>query len=193
MITLDINYILATVYGKIGLPFPAMPSGFNGNPVAEAFSETQTVVKKDRSFFDKPLYRDNVLGRPEFLPATLENIALPNSLVTITGQKTIVETPMVGADGSVKEIINLQDYRIKIICTEIYPDNTWPENTLHTINRLYRENKTLTLQCPLTDIFLQAKDNVVITSISLPDMMGIENAQVFELNMVSDTYFELEI
>jgi hypothetical protein len=193
MITLDINYILATVYGKTGLPFPGSPSGFQANPVAEPFSENPAVVKKDRSLFDKPLYRDNVLGRPEFLPATLENIALPNSLVTITGQKTIVETPMVGADGSVKEIINIQDYRIKIICTEIYPDNTWPENILHTIYGLYRENKTLTLQCPLTDIFLQAKDNVVITSISLPDMMGIENAQVFELNMVSDTYFELEI
>lgn len=193
MITLDINYILSTVYGKIGLPFPGMPTSRPVNPVAESFHENKEVVRKDRSFFDKPLYRDNALGRPEFLPATLENITLPNSLVTITGRKTIVETPMVGADGTVKEIINIQDYSIKIICTEIYPDNTWPESTLHTINRLYRENRTLTLQCPLTDIFLQAKDNAVITGITLPDMMGIENAQVFEINLISDSYFELEL
>lgn len=193
MVSFDINYILATVYGKIGMPFPNFPADSAISPIAGSFNESLTSVKNDRSLFDKPLYRENALGRPEFLPATLENIALPNSLVSISGKKKIQETEMVGADGSVKEIINTEDYTIKIICTEIYPDNTWPEKTLHAIRDLYRRNNTLTLQCPLTDIFLQAKDNVVITSISLPDMMGIENAQVFEIHLVSDTYFELEI
>lgn len=193
MITFDINYILATVYGTLGAPFPAIPSNVISAAIAGDMPEVVEIKRTERSMFDKPLYRENALGRPEFLPAALENIALPNSLVTITGRKTIVETPMVGAEGTVKEIINLQDYSIRIICTEIYPDDSWPESTLHTVNRLYRENKSLTLQCPLTDIFLQAKENVVITGIVLPDMMGITNAQVFELHLVSDTYFELEI
>lgn len=193
MVSFDINYILATVYGKIGLPFPNFPGEASVSPVAGSFNENPLSTRNERSLFDKPLYRENALGRMEFLPATLENITLPNSLVSISGKKKIQETEMVGADGSVKEIISTEDFAIKIICTEIYPDNTWPEKTLHIINDLYRKNKTLTLQCPLTDIFLQAKDNVVITSISLPEMMGIENAQVFEIHLVSDTYFELEI
>ena len=193
MITHDLYMILATVYGKIGMPFPSTPSLEKNNPVSRDFSDSPAVKNNERSMFDKPLYRMNALGRSEFLPATLEGIALPNSLVNITGKKKIVETEMTGANGSVKEIINIQDYSIRIICTEIYPDNTWPESTLHTIKRLWDENRALTLECPLTDIFLQAKDNVVITDLKLPDMMGIENAQVFELQLTSDTYFELEL
>ncbi len=193
MITFDLNYILATVYGKVGMPFPGKPADTIASPIAVDFKDNPASGRNDRSLFDQPLYRNNALGRPEFLPATLENFVLPNSLVSISGKKKIIETEMVGADGSVKEIINTEDYTIRIICTEIYPDNTWPEQTLHQVKELYKQNKTLTLQCPLTDIFLQAKDNVVITSLSLPDMMGIENAQVFEIQLVSDTYFELEI
>lgn len=193
MISHDLYMILATVYGKTGLPFPTRPAADRSIPIAGEFSEASEVKHNERSMFDKPLYRTNALGRSEFLPATLEGVALPNSLVNISGKKKIQETEMTGANGSVKEIINIQDYSIRIICTEIYPDNTWPESTLHTLKRLWDENRALTLECPLTDIFLQAKDNVVITDIKLPDMMGIENAQVFELQLVSDTYFELEI
>lgn len=193
MISHDLRYILATVYGKTGIPFPATPNEATGGIIADQFSESLTREKERVSKFGKPLYGTNLLGRPVFLPCTLDGIELPNPIITITGKKTIVETPMTGGNGTVKEIINIQDYNIRIICTDIRPDNLWPEDGLHEIKRIWAKNKALTLESALSDIFLQAKDNVVITGFSLPEMRGIENAQVCEISLVSDFYFELEL
>ncbi|MEG0499905.1 MAG: DUF6046 domain-containing protein, partial [Rikenellaceae bacterium] len=37
---------------------------------------------------------------------------IPNAIISCTGKKTIVETPMVGRKGAVKELINVDDYEI---------------------------------------------------------------------------------
>lgn len=192
MIAHDLYFILSTVYGKTGIPFPAMPQEGKNGLISPDFKEYPVVTTSETSQLGKPLYRKNLLGQRVFLPITLDGIVLPNPLASISGKKTIVETPMVGANGTVKEIINIQDYTIKIICTEIWPSNVWPEAGLMIMRDVWAKNKTLTIECALTDVFLQAKDNCVITGISLPDMMGIENCQIYEINLVSDTYFELE-
>lgn len=192
MIAHDLYYILSSVYGATGIPFPGRPAPESSKMVAGEFTESLSITTNETSQLSKPLYSQNSLGQRVFLPVTLDGIVLPNPLVSISGKKTIVETPMVGANGSVKEVINIQDYTIKVICTEIWPSNVWPESGLIMMRDVWLKNKTLTIECPLTDIFLQAKDNCVITGISMPDMRGIENAQVYEINLVSDTYFELE-
>ncbi|MDY0102830.1 MAG: DUF6046 domain-containing protein [Lentimicrobium sp.] len=193
MITHDLRYILATVYGRTGIPFPALPVEGSNGMVADEYSQNLNREIQKVSKYGKALYGTNLLGRPVFLPAILDGLELQNPVVSITGKKTIVETPMVGGNGTVKEIINIQDYSIKIICTDMRPDNLWPEDGLHAVKELWAKNKALTLECALTDVFLQAKDNVVITGITLPEMMGIEYAQVYEINLVSDFYFELEL
>ncbi len=192
MITHDLSLILASVYGKRGIPFPGSIIEAGASPIAESFKNNVTQERNERSLYDKELYRQNSMGRMEFLPATLEGVKLPNSLVSIQSKKNIIETPLVGRDGAVLEIINNDKYQIKIICTEIRPENIWPEEILHTLRDLYLENRALTLQCALTDPFLQPLDNVVIKSINVPPMQGIENAQIIELTLISDIYFELE-
>lgn len=193
MITHDLRYILATVFGKTGIPFPANPADNRNGMVAKEFNQNIEREIQKVSKYGKSLYGTNLLGRPVFLPVTLDGLELQNPLVSITGKKTIVETPMVGGNGTVKEIINVQDYSIKITCTDMRPDNHWPEDGLHSVKELWAKNKALTMQCALTDVFLQPKDNVVITGIALPDMRGIEYAQVYEISLVSDFYFELEL
>lgn len=193
MITHDLRYILATVYGKTGIPFPANPTDNSNGMVAKEYNQNIEREIQQVSKYGISLYGTNLLGRPVFMPVILDGLELQNPLVSITGKKTIVETPMVGGNGTVKEIINLQDYSIKIICTDMRPDNHWPEDGLHEVKELWAKNKALTMQCALTDVFLQAKDNVVITGIAMPDMKGIQYAQVYEISLVSDFYFELEL
>jgi hypothetical protein len=193
MIVYDLEQILRIVYGSTGFPFPKNLKDDSQGMISDKFPERKRIYRNDKSRFGKSLYGINSLGCPVFLPATLNGVVLDNPVVTISGKKTIVETPMVGFDGTIKEIINTGDYIVKIIVTAIRVDNLWPEDALHDLKKLFSLNEVLTLDCALTDVFLQAKDNVVITSFSTPDMMGIENAQIYEVNLISDTYFELEI
>ncbi len=197
MIIYDVNLIRGMILGTIGLPFPMPITDKTSVIVNHDFPNTLPSNPDKYSLkgsFQSPLYKMSALGVPMFLPATLDGVELENPIITITGRKKIVETEMTGFDGSVKEIINLQDYAIKINCTLVAePGSIWVEQPIIELKELYKKNKALTLRCALTDLFLQPKNNVVITGFNLPDMQGIENAQVVELDMLSDKYFELEI
>ncbi len=192
----DLNTILGMTRGTIGLPFPLPLIDDPKGMVADDFPDKITIGwKKDtaQSKMGKPLYMMNKLGVWEFMPVFLNDIYLPNALVNITGQKTIIETPMTDFEGTVKEIINVQDWGLKIIFTVINEDGSYPEDWLYTMNDLYKLKEILTIDCAFTDAFLQAKDNCLITGLEPLNMQGIENAQVFEISLKSDRYLELEI
>jgi len=196
----DISNILRTI-GVPPLPFP-MPLIPERHSDAREFSQTMTKAEQKRANQggrkETALWGKNLLGQPVFMPAWLAKgddfeIELQNPLVIISATKSIVETNLVGQNGTVKEFINTQDYSIRIISTIINKDGTFPESKLYEYVKLVKRNEILTLKCALTDLFLQAKDNVVITGFSVPDMQGIINAQVLEIQLKSDWYYELEL
>ena len=196
MIVFELGTILGMTRGTIGLPFPLPLINNSKGMVGKDFPEKLNIsFDKDtaQSKKGKPLYMMNKVGVWEFMPVFLNDIYLPNALVNITSQKTIIETPMTDFEGTVKEIINVQDWGIKILFTVINEDGSYPEDWLYTMNDLYKLKEILTIDCPFTDAFLQAKDNCIITRLDPLDMQGIENAQVFELSLKSDRYLELEI
>ena len=114
---------------------------------------------------------------------------MPNSLISIRGKKHIVSTPMVGRKGTVKELISMEDYEIKIqgvaLCTD------WPDDQLADIKEIYAVNESVQLKCALTDIFMDEEDMVVIKSIDIPEMRGVEHAQTYSLDLETDRSFEL--
>ncbi len=195
MVVFDLYNILKIAKGVVGLPFPQNLKDESRGMVAAEFPNQINYVNKYemKSKRGKPLYKQNALGAWIFMPCYLNGIELPNAFINISGQKTIVETPMTDFEGTVKEIINNQDYNIKLIFTAINSDGSYPEEWLYTVRELYKLKQILTLDCAVSDAFIQPKDNVVITSLNVAEMQGIENAQVFELNLKSDTYMELEI
>jgi hypothetical protein len=131
------------------------------------------------------------LGQPYFMPVTLNGIDLPNALISITPKKKIIETELTGRKGSVNEFINIMNYDIKIRGIIVDRENPFPENGIMQLQEMWELNESITLQSALTDIFLQADDSVVIKSMNLPEMKGIENAQAYEIQLISDQDFDL--
>lgn len=183
--------ILNRVYGVRGLPFPGKPNNENSNVIAGDFVFEQT-EKSQRSKKGTPLYAQNALGAWMFLPAKLDGVLLQNSLISFTGEKEIVETNLVDA-GTVFEKVFTKPYDITIICTLIQANDEWPEDQLIEMHNVWKKDDVLTLECPLTDIFLQPRNNFVLKRFDLLDMYGVENAQVIQLSGRSNLDFELEI
>jgi hypothetical protein len=189
MTTVNVGDILRKVFGFRGLPFPATPDQTPVSPIAGAF-KGEPLISQERSRKGTPLWGKNALGRPVFMPAKLNGYELPNPLITITGEKNIIETEVFDK-GTVFEKVFTKPYDITIICTLINADDTWPEEEVIQMKKLFTENDLYTLECALTDIFLQPRNNFILTRIDLLDMQGVENAQVIQLAGRSNIDFEL--
>ena len=119
----DIGKILLSYIGYKGLPYPGAFIGMlkripGKQPEYEGIPQGQPL----QEFTNKGtrLYKKDYLGRWYFMPVTFitdskEKYEIPEAVLSITGKKTIVETPMVGRKGSVKELISIDDYKVSII------------------------------------------------------------------------------
>lgn len=142
------------------------------------------------------------LGTPLAMPVKINGIQLPNEpLVTITGSKKIVRTSLTGANregtvqrrGSVKELINVDDYQIKIvgrIVNENDPDR-YPEEILAKIRTIYEARRALVIESKLTQIFNISR--IAISKLSLPGEAGMLNSQRYEITGFSDEDFETDL
>ena len=95
-----------------------------------------------------------------------------------------------------KELINITDYEIVIRGFIIGAGNEFPENEVTALRTVYEKNVALSIQCPLTDIFLlrpdrKGSDKVVITDLVFPAVTGVKNVRPYELRLVSDEEFNL--
>jgi hypothetical protein len=189
---INIGDILRQVYGAKGYPFPANTNGTLPSVIAADYDSKDLPEAKQTTDRGFPLRSINNLGNPVFMPATLNGYELPNPLITITGEKAIVETDIVGV-GTVFEKIYDRPYDITIICTLFGEDGQFPEKEIKELVDGWEANQVLTLECALTDFFLTAENNFVLTRISLLDMEGIEHVQVVQLDGRSNIEFELEI
>lgn len=150
---------------------------------------------KTVSEYGTPLRKKDASGRWYFMPVTLihkdEAYEIPNAVISFTGKKTIVETPMVGRQGSVKELIGLDDYEIGVQGVALSDD--FPQEALERLHELYTINESVSLQCALTDVFLDKDDKVIIRSVELSDMHGTESFVTIKISLVTDRSFELKI
>ena len=117
-------------------------------------------------------------------------------VISISSRKTIIETPLTERRGTVKELINMQDYEIVIKGFIIGNSNEFPEAEVGRLRTIYEQNSALSVQCPLTDIFLlrpdrSGSDQVVIRELIFPAVKGVKNIRPYQLRMVSDEPFNL--
>ena len=191
--TFNLGELLLNFIGYKGIPYPGgflsrVPGKYGADDYAysgEAASE------KTSSDFGSTLRKRDAQGRWYFMPVELGGVELPNTVSCIRGKKTIVETPMVGRKGTVKELISVDDYEINIagVCL----DTDFPDQQINALKELYDINESVALKCALTDIFLDEEDKVVIKSIDFAEMRGCETAQAFTMELVTDRSFELII
>lgn len=155
--------------------------------------EGDAASKKMMAQLGAPLRKRNALGQIYFLPVLIEHkngtCELPNASIGFQGKKKIVETPMAGRKGTVKELISIEDYTITI--SGVYLDTDFPEQGLQELEELFEQNESVKLICALTDIFLAEDDKVVIQSINIPAETGTDTAQRFTITLITDKNFEL--
>ncbi len=172
---IDLNILYKNVFGYVGLPFPI--GEINLNP----FSGTENVFRKD------------LLGRPVPMPVQLNGTELPNAVISLTGKKTVVETPLTGSEmrGSVKELVSVDDYKIQIRGIIVNTENeSYPEDYVLRIRELCEARESVLIDCPVCELFDIAE--MVITDFSLPEVRGL-HFQAYEINGLSDDDFTTEL
>lgn len=194
----DVLQILESIAGYKGLPFPGVwfPKKGRDDYQGEDFELEETAEPlKTQSNKGTTLYKKDAQGNYYFMPVTFihqgKEYEIPCALISFTGRKNIIETPLVGRQGSVKELISLEDYQISITGAVFGENQVWPEEQLDAINELYNINEAIELKCALTDVFLSENDKVVIQELNLPPAGQTEHVQIVEIKCVTDRAFEL--
>lgn len=200
--------------------------GYRTQAFEPEFKEVKSespLLRKDQGVHGSPYFATDALGAEYFLPVTIiypETAPLPNNapqsstlpdldetsvlkrwelpypIVTISSKKTIVETALTERRGTVKELINVQDYEIVIKGFLIGKGNEFPEEDVATLRAIYELNTPVSIQCPLTDVFLlqagrKGSDYVVIKDLKILPISGVKNIRPYELHLVSDEVFNL--
>jgi len=177
--------------------------------------------RKEQGSAGSPYYANDALGTEYFMPVTIsypdvsapsnpppgatstnnsfsaqKKWNLPYPVVSIESRKTIVETAMTERRGTVKELINIKDYEITIKGFLIASTHEFPEQDVTTLRNIYEQNMALSIQCPLTDIFLlrpdrTGSDQVIISELKFPAIQGVKNVRPYELKLLSDAPFNL--
>jgi len=189
--------ILRTIKGYQALPF--VPSGLvapksvmtDGN-----FNSGEGPERATQSIAAEPL-RKLKKGVLYFMPVSFTHKGktweFDEAVVSISGKKTIVETPMIGRKGSVKELISIDDYEIKMVGVLENANGDYPEKEMQDLVSLWEINEAVEMHCALTAYFLGKDHSVVIKTIEPITVEGQEDIQVFNLSLVSDSPFELEL
>lgn len=167
--------------------YPNQEMTFSGMPTAPALS-TETAG-------GTPIRRQDVMGRWYFMPvwvrSSLGELELPCAVISVTGKKRIVETPLVGRRGTVNELVRVDSYQVNITSTLVGKDGNYPEEALRQVRNLYELNESVELISALTDIIFENDDKVVIEKIDLPPLSGAEDLLIVKLTAHTDAAIEL--
>ena len=184
--------VVNTIKGYQAMPFiPIMQKSHHG---AEPFDEGDYSEKKADSITGVALrkYEGSIYY---FMPVTLTgaggSFEFTDVMVSVSGEKTIVKTPLVGRQGTVKELISIEDYEINLLA--IVSGDDYPEADLQSIVSIFEINQSIEIKSAITNYFLKAEDKVVVKHISMPPLEGVEDMQVVVMKLESDQNFELEI
>lgn len=209
----DISFDIAELFERtFGYKSKAFNPEFNHIPGNSSLSPD----RKENGAQGSPYYAYDMQGREYFMPVTItytnssDDIGLlpgdstgilydwdlPYPIISISARKTIVETILTERRGTVKELINMQDYEINVKGFITAKNNEFPENDVTTLRTIYEQNTALSIKCPLTDIFLMrpgrgGSDKIVIRELHFPAVKGIKNVRPYELRMTSDEPFSL--
>jgi hypothetical protein len=195
--------------------------GYKTSAFEPEFSEVQgnrSPGRKEQGALGSPYYSTDAFGKEYYMPVTikypdsgkasqqngsdgvgsgvLKKWDLPYPVISLSSRKNIVETTLTERRGTVKELINIEDYEITIRGFIIAKENEFPESEVTTLRNIYEQNVALSIQSPLTDIFLlrpdrSGNDQVVIKELKFHEVSGVKNVRPYELRMVSDEPFNL--
>lgn len=103
--------------------------GFNSKNLENRIPDGSS-RREQRTALSDRLWLDPQTGEAgyQFMPVAIGGIQLWNPIIRLAARKLVVDTPMVEMDGSVKEIISIDDYIINIRGTIKNTDGLWPDD-----------------------------------------------------------------
>ncbi len=202
--------IFKSVFGYRALPFPAyadkQATRLVPNPknVLSAYGATLKEPDKYGTAFCPVKISKLVNGLP------VKTYNLQYSTVSVSCKKTIVETPLIGRQGTVNELIQIGDYEFVINGIILHDNyNTWlntiegesidsseselPQFEIANLRDVFKINEPVSLESAFTEIFLDNANECIVKNIYFPDMKGISNAQAYTIELKSDSVLELEM
>lgn len=179
------------------LDIPSLYSmAFNYN--SKAFEFEQQPTRKELSDLGSAYYSiDEITGREYYMPVWLGDVELWHPVINVVDcRKQIIDTPLVETKGTVKEIINIDDYQIVIRGVILNNRQEFPEQQVKTLRQLYERNEALSIINAITDLFLVTSDRkgfdkVIIKDMRVLPIQGVKNSVGYELNIFSDVIFTL--
>ncbi len=122
---------------------------------------------------------------------TLETYTFDEALINVSRQKNIVETVVVGRDGTVKEFISNGDFSLDIQIGIDSEDNiSYPELELLKFEKLMSEKREIEVGSDFLLIF--GITEIVIKSYSVPQQTHA-NRQVVTIQAVSDNPYLMKV
>lgn len=187
----DIARLFETVFGY-------KPKPYESSQMVTAKKQFSSSISGLADYYDT--YQDfgSSGGREIFLPIWLNDYMLPFAVVDISNKKNIVETPMIHRQGTVKELISIEDVKIGVKGIIIREDGLYPDQEIQQLKFMYDFNEAISIKNLLTDIFLleigaKKPPQVVITDLKFPATVGVKNAKAYEMSLVSDRIFDLYV
>lgn len=214
---LDIQKAFESTWGYIGLPYPEiiikrfLAGEVKGKDMFREYEnwkgewkklENRRMWRKEVSDLGIPIIYKNTQYKDLFLPVWLAEkqdyklntrYLLPLSMMDITCKKNIITTPLVNRNGTVKEEISRADWEINIKGMMVGEENAYPDDQVQILVDWWEQAKSLRIENAKTAICMNEGENVVITSVKFPEVKGKENVQPYEIKLVSDIEFEIEL
>lgn len=128
---------------------------------------------------------------PVWVRSSLGELEFPCAVISVTGKKRIVETPLTGRRGSVNELVSVDSYEINVTAALIGTDGNYPEAEVKQMRDLYELNEAVELISALTDLVFEKDDKVIFKSVDFPAVGGVENVQVVKMAARTDAAVEL--
>ncbi len=197
----NIPDLLGAVTGYKGVPYSR--GFFSMRPdkkfVGDDFMPGASAIFRQEFVKGTRLYKQDALGQWYFMPVFVKHpslpegeMELPHAVISVTGSKSIVETPLVGRKGSVKELVSVNDYKISLAAFISSGDGSYPADSIIRMQELFEINETVEVVSALTDLILGG-GQAVITDIGYPSTPGVEDGQAVTIECVTDQDFELDI
>lgn len=186
------NFNIVDMYSKV--------FGIVGNVYAPADVEPEFNNNNgnydNHSFPSKSNQHLSAWGAPYFQRTKINGFYLPNEpIVSISGGKVIVKTQIDSNDGTFKESMALDDYRITIrglcIQEDLDDPDAYPEDQVRLIRQLFEERESVDI---VNDILtLLGITTIAIENLQLDGLVGSPGVQPYIINALSDKNFDLEL
>lgn len=113
----------------------------------------------------------------------LNGIEIPAAIIQVSAHKNVIKTALAGQDMSVKEIVGFEDYQIQVAGL-IIDENGYPQYAVADLNKLFRLNEALEVECEYLRIF--DIHYLVVEDFVFPPIEGFDNTIPFEFMSFAD-------